>query len=112
MTDLIAIRNKIPTSLNVQALKDCTCYAANFDSLEELIYQYPNLHMLFYKFMEHMFMEKTKREVSFIYDSPEERYIKLFSDRPKVIAEIPQQYIASYIGIKPETLSRIRKKIL
>jgi len=52
------------------------------------------------------------RQLSFIYDTPQERYIKLFSERPKVIAEIPQHYIASYLGIKPESLSRIRKRIL
>ncbi|KAF2519583.1 Crp/Fnr family transcriptional regulator [Flavobacterium salilacus subsp. salilacus] len=112
MTDLIAVRTKKPSSLNVQALKNSQCYTADFENIEDIIFKYPNVYTMFFKMIEHLFMEKTKREVSFIYDSPEERYIKLFSERPKVIAEIPQQYIASYIGIKPETLSRIRKKIL
>ncbi|OIQ21088.1 MAG: hypothetical protein BM557_04850 [Flavobacterium sp. MedPE-SWcel] len=111
ITDLIAIRSKEPTVLNIQALKNADCYTADFNELESLINQHVNIQILFYKLIEHLFIVKTKRERSFIHNSPEERYIKLFSERPKVIAEMPLQYIASYIGIKPETLSRIRKKM-
>jgi hypothetical protein len=55
-------------------------------------------------------MYGVKRQVSFIYDSPKERYDKLCKEFPKIIDDIPLQYIASYLGIKPETLSRIRRK--
>jgi len=51
------------------------------------------------------------RQHSFIFDTPQERYLKLFVGRPKVVAEIPQRYISFYLGIKPETLSRSRKRI-
>lgn len=44
--------------------------------------------------------------------SAEKRYIKLLSERPEIIQNVPVQYIASYIGIKPESLSRIRKKVI
>lgn len=47
-----------------------------------------------------------------IYETPTERYQKLFSLRPKVMEQVPQHYIASYLGIKAESLSRIRKRIL
>lgn len=112
MTELIAIRTKQPTHLNIQALKNSECYTANFDEFEALVFKYSGIRWLVYYMIEHLFMHKTKRELSFVNNTPEERYIELFSERPKVIAEIPQQYIASYIGIKPETLSRIRKKIM
>ena len=52
------------------------------------------------------------RQHSFIFETPQERYIKLFNERPKVLAEIPQQYISSYLGIKPQSLSRIRKQAI
>lgn len=44
--------------------------------------------------------------------SAEKRYLKLLAEQPEVIQNVPIQYIASYIGIKPESLSRIRKKII
>ena len=44
--------------------------------------------------------------------SAEERYLKLLKTQPEVIQNVPLQYIASYIGIKPESLSRIRKQII
>lgn len=44
--------------------------------------------------------------------SAEKRYLKLLKEHPKIIQNVPIQYIATYIGIKPESLSRIRKKII
>jgi hypothetical protein len=44
-------------------------------------------------------------------EDPETRYINLLKTRPDLVQKIPQHYIASYLGVKPETLSRIRKRI-
>ncbi len=44
--------------------------------------------------------------------SPEERYLALLKNRPDLIERVPQHQIASYLGIKPESLSRIRKRII
>lgn len=68
--------------------------------------------MEFSKFMAernviHLFNLKN----SLILDSPEERYLQLFAERPKVVENIPQYMIASYLGISREHLSRIRRKI-
>lgn len=112
MTDLFSVRENTPTLMNVQALKDTECYEADFVQLEELAYRNPNMLKVFFKMYEHLFQLSIKRQVSFIYDTPKERYLNLFRERPNVIAEIPQHYIASFLGIKPETLSRIRKKIM
>jgi CRP-like cAMP-binding protein len=45
-------------------------------------------------------------------DEPQQRYLNLLKQRPEVVERIPQHYIASYLGIQPESLSRIRKRIL
>ena len=111
-TDVTSIRKKVSSLINLQALKATDCLVAKFSDLEELANKHPNIEHIFFKFMEHLYLFGVTRQLSFIYDTPQERYIKLFSERPKVIAEIPQHYIASYLGIKPETLSRIRKRIL
>jgi CRP/FNR family transcriptional regulator, anaerobic regulatory protein len=112
MTDLLSVRDNVPTIINVQALKDSECYEVDLLEIEQLAFQKPELLRVFYKMYEHLLQFSIKRQVSFIYDTPGERYMDLLKERPNVIAEIPQHYIASYLGIRPETLSRIRKKII
>lgn len=111
ITDLIAVRTKKTTLMNIQALQHSNCMVAQFSDLDQLIEQYPNIELVFFKFLEHLYLFGVMRQHSFILDTPQERYLKLFGERPKVVAEIPQRYISSYLGIKPETLSRIRKRI-
>lgn len=111
ITDLIAVRGGTQTKMNVQALKSSNCMMANFKDLDALTDKYPNIESIFFKFLEHLYLFGVTRQHSFIFDTPQERYVKLFGERPKVIAEIPQHYISSYLGITPETLSRIRKRI-
>ncbi|PTT43481.1 Crp/Fnr family transcriptional regulator, partial [Chryseobacterium sp. HMWF028] len=54
--------------------------------------------------------EKRSRELSVL--NAEQRYLKLMSDYPEIIQNVPIQYIASFLGMKPESLSRIRRKII
>jgi DNA-directed RNA polymerase specialized sigma subunit len=49
--------------------------------------------------------------VSFIRDSPEERYRKLLNERPHIVQRVPQHYIASYLGVSKVHLSRIKSKL-
>lgn len=108
--ELFSLRKFVPTFFNIQALTDCECYKANFRELESLIETSPNIRRLFLKLYEHIYMNGVKRQVSFIMDSQTKRYNNLVKEFPKMIEEIPLQYIASYLGVRPETLSRIRKK--
>ncbi|HEV7330549.1 MAG TPA: Crp/Fnr family transcriptional regulator [Flavisolibacter sp.] len=60
---------------------------------------------------EDLFLKKMKRELSLLSYSPEQRYLNLFSEQPHLLQKIPLKFIASYIGITPQALSRIRKRI-
>jgi len=60
---------------------------------------------------ENVVIGSQRRTASLLFDSPEERYLKLLTERPKVIERIPLHHIASYLGIQPESLSRIRKRL-
>jgi hypothetical protein len=55
-----------------------------------------------------MYILKERREASLLLLSPTERYREFMADHPNVSAAIPQHYIASYLGIDPVSLSRIR----
>ncbi|HLL93669.1 MAG TPA: hypothetical protein VK404_01735, partial [Spirosoma sp.] len=60
---------------------------------------------------ENVVIGSQRRTASLLFDSPEERYLKLITERPKVVERIPLHHIASYLGIQPESLSRIRKRL-
>lgn len=60
---------------------------------------------------ESLFLKKSKRELSLLGDSAEQRYRKLLHEQPELVQQIPLKYIASYIGITPQALSRIRNRI-
>jgi len=62
--------------------------------------------------MEKMVGKSQEELSSFIIKSPEERYIHLVNTKPDLINRVPQHQIASYLGITPESLSRIKKRIM
>jgi CRP-like cAMP-binding protein len=61
---------------------------------------------------EQVIVYNEQRTKDMIRLSAEERYIKLLREQPDIIQNVPLQYIASFIGVKPESLSRIRKKVI
>jgi CRP-like cAMP-binding protein len=61
--------------------------------------------------MEEVYTNAIKQILSFYNCDPETRYIEFIRQHPGLVQRIPQYYIASYVGIKPQSLSRIRKRI-
>lgn len=92
ITDIPSLRDKVPCTMNLQALKDSECYECDFAELEDLIKKYPNLLNVFFKLCETLLVNSKKRRQSLIFDTPKERYLNLFRERHNVIAEIPQHY--------------------
>ena len=62
-------------------------------------------------FLEEKLREKTLREIQLLKSSPKEMYVYLLENKPHFIKHVPLKYLASYIGITPQALSRIRKQI-
>jgi len=79
--------------------------------LQEVYKRTKNGNIIGRKMAENMYLIKSKRELSLLSKTAEERYLNLFSDRPELLKQIPLKYIASYIGVTPQALSRIRKRI-
>jgi CRP-like cAMP-binding protein len=99
-----------PARFNVMAMEPVRLYPIPRNILLMLYETYSCWQKLGRINMERMFVKKEQREASFLLDSPEKRYEKLVKESPKWIQRIPLKYLASYLGMAPETLSRIRKK--
>ena len=79
---------------------------------EEALYkQFPKLETVSRKVMEKVFAEQQELMGAYFIDTPEQCYLKLLATRPDLFQRLPQYQIVSYIGVKPESLSRIRKRI-
>lgn len=95
----------------IQALTKTTLWRITYDDLQ-LIYQNTGVGNTIGRiFSERLFLLKSKRELSLLNESAEQRYLNLFNERPNLIQQIPLKYISSYIGITPQALSRIRRRI-
>ncbi|WP_276373252.1 Crp/Fnr family transcriptional regulator [Chryseolinea sp. H1M3-3] len=97
-----------PSRFNVIAMEKVKLYAIGRDELFRLFDKYSSLQKLGRLSMEHMFIRKEMRESSFLLDSAEQRYKDLLSQYPQIQQRVPLKYLASYLGMTAETLSRIR----
>ncbi|MCH3885024.1 Crp/Fnr family transcriptional regulator [Tenacibaculum aquimarinum] len=100
-----------PSLYELETLTEVTMWSITYLDLQE-VYQKTKIgNTLGRLSSERLFLIKSKREQSLLNETAEERYLNLFKDRPKLIKEIPLKYIASYIGVTAQALSRIRKRI-
>ena len=101
-----------PSSENMQALEACEVVQFHRTDLEQLYLQHPVFERLGRISAENAFMSLGARNAMLTNQTPEERYQQLAHDRPELLQRVPQYHIASFLGIKPETLSRIRKRMV
>ncbi len=100
-----------PSSQTIQALETTTVAILSKVALEKLYSRIPKFERFGRITAENAFMGLRKYTDSITHLSAEDRYKLLIKNRPKVIQRVPQQYIASYLGIRPQSLSRIRKNL-
>ncbi len=100
-----------PTMFSSQAITDCEISRIHTNDLIELFSTCKYAKDLTTAAVEKLLEKKVKRELSLLTDTPEQRYLKLLEKKPELIQLVPQKYLATYLGIVPETLSRIRKRI-
>ncbi|PWN70309.1 Crp/Fnr family transcriptional regulator [Chryseobacterium phosphatilyticum] len=97
---------------NVECITDCELLRISKDNLDLLVAKSQAMKdfsiSVFQKSIT--YNENRSRELSVL--NAEQRYLKLMKDYPEIIQNVPIQYIASFLGMKPESLSRIRRKII
>jgi CRP/FNR family transcriptional regulator, anaerobic regulatory protein len=111
-TDYASFLTEKPTIENLQALEESEVVQFKKDDLYKLYNKMPIFEKVGRIFAENAYLSISQLNQMKTNEEPEGRYINLLKTRPELVQQIPQHYIASYLGIKPETLSRIRKRIL
>ena len=95
----------------IETLTKATLWRISFEDLQEVYKKTESGNIIGRRMAENMFLIKSKREIALLSKTAEERYLDLFRERPNLLKQIPLKYIASYIGVTPQALSRIRKRI-
>jgi CRP/FNR family transcriptional regulator, anaerobic regulatory protein len=111
VTDYTSFVSRQSSLDNIVAMEDLEILQLNYADMQAAYEKYPVWQKFGRLIAEYILIFATERSRSFLFLTPEERYLKLIKDRPKVIAHVPLKYIASYLGITPEALSRIRKRM-
>ena len=98
-----------PSEINIQALEDTYILTMSFEDLNKLFTKYPFWANVGRLIAEKEFLYSDCRLRCYSNQEATEKYMQLLRDNPGIINRVPLQYIASLLGIRPETLSRIRK---
>jgi CRP-like cAMP-binding protein len=99
-----------PSDHYIEAMQDSVIYKINLQELNSLYDKHKNIERLGRLIAENLYLMVASRLDSFMFHTPEERYRALIVRNSRLLNEVPQYMIASYLGVKPETLSRIRAR--
>jgi CRP/FNR family transcriptional regulator, anaerobic regulatory protein len=110
VVDLSSFIFHLPARWNIQALTDCELYIIenkDYQNIKQVLPRWPELEKLF---IAKCFTVLEDRILSHLSMTAVERYNHLFNFNPELFNQVPLQYVASMLGMTPETLSRLRKK--
>lgn len=109
ISDLQSYITGLPSTLNIEALEDSEVLSIEKDDLNRMYDEIPALNKLFRILLQNAFVAHQQRILSTISNTAEERYAMFLKKYAELEQRIPQHHIASYLGVSPETLSRIRR---
>lgn len=111
VTSFYSFNSGNPSFENIQALEDSVLWCLSHEELHQLYNQYPDIDRLGRISHEKYYMMLQERFISIHFKEAKERYTKLLDSAPHILQRVPLGYIATYLGISQETLSRIRGKV-
>lgn len=111
MSDTYSFLSGDASTYNIDAIEDSELLMITLQGFEEMLLSVLKMERYFRILFQNNIISKEKRLISSISYSAEEKYTRLAASNPQMIQRIPQNLVASYLGITPETLSRIRNKL-
>lgn len=106
------VLSKLPSEYYVACVEDCILVVANESMEKEIFEKFPRFETLCRLLSEQLLAQNQAMFDDFKISSPEERYRNLLEKRPDLVQRVPQYQLASYLGITPQSLSRLRARIL
>ncbi|XGV95135.1 MAG: Crp/Fnr family transcriptional regulator [Leptolyngbya sp. BL-A-14] len=100
-----------PSKKSIQALESCSLLVATYENFQLIYQQFEEGERLGRLLLETVFVKIIQQLTSLYQDLPEERYKIFLENFSDVQQRIPQYYVASYVGVKPQSLSRIRRRL-
>lgn len=98
-----------PSEYYFESIKDSELIGISKDDYHHFIKSNPLFGAFWYKGIEQLIVNFVEREVDLLTHSPKLKYERLLKRKPELFQHIPQKYIANYLGLSPETLSRLSK---
>jgi CRP-like cAMP-binding protein len=111
IADLLSFLTSEPATYNIDAIEDSELVLISKSAHEELLCKEPKYETYMRLLMTNAYVALQKRLTSFISAPVEDQYTTFTRMYPDIVQRVPQHMIASYMGLTPETLSRVRKKI-
>lgn len=100
-----------PAQYFIQTLEDCELLVTDRMGIDTIFSKVREGNLIGRRLTEGLFMSTVQRLTDFYRFTPEERFQNFITQSPKLVARLPQQCVASYIGVKPQSLSRIKKRV-
>ena len=95
----------------LECIEDSALIVAGEDDGNDLLERFPSFEALARQMLEQEVLRQQVHIANYQNATPEERYLRLQDERPELIKRVPQFQLSSYIGVRPESLSRIRKRL-
>jgi len=112
ITDLESFSRQTRSTTNIITLEPTECLVTTCKDLVECMAGSPAVAAFFNVIVENVATANIRRIQALLSQSPEQQFEVLLQNNPKILQRVPQRYIAQYLGIAPESLSRIRKRAL
>lgn len=104
--------SKAPSEYYISCVEDCILSVSNSDMEAEINSKFPKFETMCRILSEELLAKERIDFDEFKTSSPEQRYLNLIEKRPDLLQRVPQHQLASYLGIKPQSLSRLRARIV
>ena len=108
--DMPSLTFNVPSRWNIQALTETVLYTIQKDSYNKIVETVPRWPQIEKHFLIHCFSIMEDRVFAHLSMSAEERYVAFYEQNKELFNQVPLQYIASLLGMTPETFSRVRKR--
>ncbi|OJJ22019.1 hypothetical protein BKI52_08240 [marine bacterium AO1-C] len=111
VTEYYSFISQTPSKETIVCLDDCQILMINYEALQQLYAKHKSMERVGRCITEYMYIRQRNKVTNFLINNPEERYLYLLKENPQLLEKVPHYHIASFLGITPQSLSRIRKRL-